>query len=124
MQKSIAIMILGLTLALGLAACGVVSSLVDGVKYAHAVETDLEVTTGIKPAVGFNWNNGRLASVTVAFPRLYDVKPIGELAEQVRAAVTKEFKQTPDNIVLAFNLGAAAPGRTAQAGQAPLGPAD
>ena len=124
MQKSIAIMILGLTLALGLAACGVVSSLVDGVKYAHAVETDLEVTTGIKPAVGFNWNNGRLASVTVAFPRLYDVKPIGELAEQVRAAVTKEFKQTPDNIVLAFNLGAAAPGRTAQAGQAAMGAAD
>ena len=123
MHKSIAI-ILASTLALGLAACGVVSSLVDGVKYAHAVETDLEVTTGIKPAVGFNWNNGRLASVTVAFPRLYDVKPIGELAEQVRAAVTKEFKQTPDNIVLAFNLGAAAPGRTAQAGQAAMGAAD
>jgi hypothetical protein len=118
-QKSIAIMILGLTLALGLAACGVVSSLVDGVKYAHAVETDLEVTTGIKPAVGFNWNNGRLASVTVAFPRLYDANPIGELAGQVRAAVTREFKQTPDNVVLAFNLGAA-PGRTAQAGQAPV----
>ena len=118
MHKSIAIIILGLTLALGLAACGVVSSLVDGVKYAHAVETDLEATAGIKPAVGFNWNNGRLASVTVAFPRLYDAKPIGELAEQVRAAVIKEFKQAPDNIVLAFNLGAT-PGRTAQAEQAP-----
>jgi hypothetical protein len=117
-RKSIAIMIPALTLALGLAACGVVSSLVDGVKYAHAVETDLEATTGIKPAVGFNWNNGRLASVTVAFPGLYDAKPIGELANSVRAAVTREFKQTPDNIVLAFNLGATASGRTAQAGQA------
>jgi hypothetical protein len=123
-HKSIAIIVLALITALGLAACGVVSTLVDGFKYAKAVETDLEATTGIKPAVGFNWNNGRLASVTVAFPRLYDTKPIGELAEQVRAAVTKEFKQTPDNIVLAFNLGAAAPGRTAQAGQAPLGGAD
>jgi hypothetical protein len=109
--------------ALGLAACGVVSTLVDGFKYAKAVEANLQEVTGVKPAVGFNWSNGRLASVTVAFPRLYDAKPIGELAVQVRAAVTKEFKQTPDNIVLAFNLGAA-PGRTAQAGQAPLGPAD
>jgi hypothetical protein len=52
-HKSIAIVILASTLALGLAACGVVSSLVDGVKYAHAVETDLEATAGIKPAVGF-----------------------------------------------------------------------
>lgn len=124
MHKSIAIVILASTLALGLAACGVVSSLVDGVKYAHAVETDLEATAGIKPAVGFNWNNGRLASVTVAFPRLYDARPLGELAEQARPAVTKEFKQMPDNIVLAFNLGAAAPRRTAQAGPAPLGAAD
>jgi hypothetical protein len=112
-------LILGLTSAIGLAACGVVSSLVDGVKYAHAVETNLEAATGIKPGVGFNWNNGRLASVTFAFPRLYDAKPIGELAEQVRAAVTREFKQTPDNIVLAFNLGTKAPGRTAQAVHAP-----
>ena len=125
MHKSIAIILLtlGLGLTLGLAACGVVSSLVDGVKYAHAVEADLEATTGIKPAVGFNWNNGRLASVTVAFPGLYDAKPIGELASSVRAAVTREFKQTPDNVVLAFNLGAA-PGKTAQAGQTPVHSAD
>ena len=118
MRKSTAIIILGLTL--GLAACGVVSTLVDGMKYAQAVETDLEAATGIRPGVGFNWNNGRLASVTVTFPRLYDAKPIAELADQTRAAVTKEFKQTPDHIVLAFNLGAAAPGRAAQAGQAPV----
>ena len=115
MHKSIAILVL----AGGLAACGVVSSLVDGMKYAAAVETDLEAATGIKPAVGFNWNNGRLASVTVTFPRLYDAKPISELADQTRVAVAKEFKQTPGNIVLAFNLGAT-PGRTAQVGQAPL----
>jgi len=94
--------------------------MVDGFKYAKAVEKDLEEVAGMSPGVGFNWKNGRLVSVTVTFPRLYDTKPIGELAEQTRAAVTKEFKQTPDNIVLAFNLGAA-PGKTAQAGQAPLG---
>jgi hypothetical protein len=111
-------------LAASLAACGVVSTLVDGFKYAKAVETDLLEVTGVKPAVGFNWHNGRLVSVTVTFPRLYEAKPLGELAESARAAVTREFKQTPENIVLAFNLGAAAPGRTAQAGQAALGPAE
>ena len=118
MPKAIAIMILAMGLALGLAACGVASTLVDGFKYAKAVEADLQEMTGVKPAVGFNWHNGRLVSVTVTFPRLYEAKPLGELAESARAAVTREFKQTPDNIVLAFTF-SAAPGRSAQAGQAP-----
>jgi hypothetical protein len=121
-HKSIATMILAFILTSGLAACGVVSTLVDGFKYAKAVETDLEEATGIRPGVGFNWNNGRLVSVTVTFPRLYEAKSIAELAEATRAAVTKEFKETPANIVLAFNIGAKAAGRTAQAGQAPSGP--
>jgi hypothetical protein len=119
-HKAIAIVVL----AAGLAACGVVSTLMDGFKYAKAVEADLEEVTGMKPGVGFNWNNGRLVSVTVTFPRLYEAKPLGELAEAARAAVTKEFKQTPQNIVLAFALGAGTPGRTAQAGQAQIRAAD
>ena len=119
MRKFIAIMLLASIPALGLAACGVVSTLVDGFKYAKAVEADLQEVTGVKPAVGFNWHNGRLVSVSVTFPRLYEARPLGELAESTRAAVTREFKQTPENIVLAFTLGAA-PGRTARAGQAPV----
>ena len=119
MRKLVAIMLLASIPALGLAACGVVSTLVDGFKYAQAVEADLQEATGVKPAVGFNWHNGRLVSVTVTFPRLYEARPLGELAESARAAVTREFKQTPEKIVLAFTL-SAVPGRTAQAGQAPV----
>jgi hypothetical protein len=114
MHKTIAIVVL----AAGLAACGAIDSLVDGFKYAKAVETDLEQETGLRPGVGFNWNNGRLTSVSVTFPRLVDTKPVRELADAVRAAVGKEFKQTPENIVLAFSL-RTAPGTTAQAGQTP-----
>jgi hypothetical protein len=113
MRKTIAVVLL----SAGLAACGVVSSLVDGFKYAKAVEDDLQQVTGLKPAVGFNFNNGRLTSVTVSYPSLYDTKPLRELAEATRAAVTKEFKQTPENIVLAFSLGQGAPDTAAQAGQ-------
>jgi hypothetical protein len=113
MHKAIAIV----ALAVGLAACGMVSSLVDGFKYVNAVQDDLEQATGLKPQVGFNWKNGRLVSVTVTFPRLYDTKPLRELAETVRAIVVKEFKQTPDNIVLGFSLGKTPPGKTAQAGE-------
>ena len=66
--------------ALGLAACGVISTLVEGWKYARAVETDLESATGVKPLVGFKWENGRLLTVTVAYPQLYERKPLAALA--------------------------------------------
>ncbi len=98
-------LIIAASLAAGLAACDAVSSLTDGLSYARAVESDLEGTMGMKPQVGFRWSNGRLAEVSVTFPRLYYAQPMREAAEMVRAAVAKEFKQAPENIVLSFSLG-------------------
>jgi hypothetical protein len=100
-RKTIAIVLL----ATGLAGCGAVEALVDGFKHAKAVEIDLAQTTGVRPTVGFNWNNGRLTTVTVTFPKLLEDKPLRELAEAARAAVGKEFKQRADNVVLSFSLG-------------------
>ena len=94
-----------LVFALSLAACDAVDSVTEGLSHAKAVENDLERATGIRPKVGFNWNNGRLTSVTVQFPRIHESKPLGELAETVRSSVGEQFKQTPENIVLAFSLG-------------------
>jgi hypothetical protein len=91
-----------LVLVLTLAACDAVNTVTEGFKHAKAVETDLEGSTGVKPNVGFNWNNGRLVQVTVTYPRLIESKPLHELAEAARASVGREFKQTPDNILLAF----------------------
>ncbi len=108
-----------LFLALSLAACGVVNTLVDGYKHVAAVENDLQASTGVKPKVGFQWTNGRLVSVTVTFPRLYEAKPLGALAELVRQSVIHEFKQTPNDIVLAFSLGNAASGQTVQLREPP-----
>jgi hypothetical protein len=113
-HKSIAILGLAFSLGCSLAACGIISTLVDGFKYAKAVEADLKEITGLKPGVGFNWNNGRLVSVTVTFPEFYDAKPLRELADATRSAVAKEFKQVPENIVLGFALGAGTPRTTAQ----------
>ncbi len=91
-----------LGLALGLAACGAVNTVTEGFTHAKAVESDLEASTGVRPQVGFNWNNGRLVTVTVTYPRLLDAKPLPELAAAARAAISKEFKQKPEQIVLAF----------------------
>jgi hypothetical protein len=91
-------------LAAALGGCGAADLISMGLQCASAVETDLQQAIGIKPNVGFNWSNGRFRSVTVAFPRVYDEKPLAELAAVVRAAVGTEFKQMPDTIVLSFNL--------------------
>jgi uncharacterized protein YceK len=91
-------------LAAMLAGCGVVSTLTEGMQQAKEVEADLEQSTGVKPAVGFNWHNGRLTVVTVQFPGLYGDKPLSELAGLVRSTVTKDFKQAPERIVLSFAL--------------------
>ncbi len=91
-----------IALALALAGCDFVNTAKDAFKYAQATAADLETTTGLKPNVGFNWTNGRLVQVTVTYPRLLEGKPMPELVEAVRAAIRKEFKQEPDNIVLAF----------------------
>jgi hypothetical protein len=99
--------------AIGLAACGAVTTMTEGFKRAQAVESDLEEATGVRPRVGFNWPNNRLVSVTVAFPRVYDAKPLRELADLVREAVQDRFAQPPDNIVLAFSLGTSKSGTTA-----------
>jgi hypothetical protein len=80
------------------------ASVPNGLSYTRAVETDLERATGVKPEVGFNWHNGGFQSVTVTFPRVYAGKPLSEPADVVREVVARDFKQTPDRIVLAFSL--------------------
>ncbi|SED48973.1 hypothetical protein [Bradyrhizobium erythrophlei] len=104
--RSMARALLALALLAGCTAgCGLVDAVFDGFKHARTVEQDLLATIGVKPAVGFNWHNGRLTSVTVTFPSLLQDKPLQELADAARSAVGKEFKQRADNVVLAFALG-------------------
>ncbi|MBX9776207.1 MAG: hypothetical protein K2Y71_17650 [Xanthobacteraceae bacterium] len=98
-----------LALAVSVAGCGdFVSTFTDGLNQAKAVEAELEQSIGAKPRVGFNSHNGKLTSVTVMFPALYESKPLSELAEIVRSAVRANFKQAPGAIVLSFAVPAQA----------------
>ena len=110
----IRIFAIGLLAAL-LAACDATSTVTEGFKQARSVESDLETATGVKPNVGFNWQNGKLTSVTVIFPAIPETKPLRELADEVRATVGKEFKQEANNVVLAFSLGKLVPSTKADA---------
>jgi hypothetical protein len=99
------------TLALGLAACGVISTLVEGWKYAKAVEADLESATGVKPSVGFKWENGRLLTVTVAYPQLYEKKPLAALADIVAARSRLISNRSPRTSSCPFHWGDPVPAR-------------
>ncbi len=101
--------------AISLTACDVTSTLTEGSKQARAVESALETSTGVKPNVGFNWQNGKLTSVTIIFPAIPETKPLRELADEVRATVGKEFKDGANNVVLAFSLGKLVPSTKADA---------
>jgi hypothetical protein len=101
MLRSIGILIL----LFGLAGCDLFDTLTNGIAQAQAVGSSLEKATGLKPEVGFNWKNGRLRQVTVTFPRLDETRSLHDWAATVRAEVAKQFKQTPDDIVLSFSLG-------------------
>jgi len=101
--------------AFSLAACDVTSTLTEGSKQARAVESALETSTGVKPNVGFNWQNGQLTSVTIIFPAIPETKPLRELADEARATVGKEFTQQANNVVLAFSLGKVVPSTKADA---------
>jgi hypothetical protein len=109
MPRVLAILMVALTLA----GCDVVSKVTDIVKQAHAVEAELEKSTGLRPQVGINLTNGQLKLVTVEFPRIHDTKSLAEVADAVRSAIAREFKLTPENITLSFSLGKGSPGTKA-----------
>ena len=85
--------------------CDAFNTLSNGFAKARAVESELEKATGLKPRVSFDWRNGRLATVTVVFPRLDDARPLREWAAPVREAVRNQLRQAADNIVVGFSLG-------------------
>jgi hypothetical protein len=92
-------------LATALAGCDMVELMRDGIKHTEAVTAELTKTVGVKPQVGFNWNNGRLTNVSVIFPKMIEDKPLRELAKLTQAAVAREFKQRADDVQLGFSLG-------------------
>jgi hypothetical protein len=56
-----------------------------------------------------DWNNGRLLSVSVQYPRLIEARSLSDLAHAARGAIGREFKQMPDKIVLCEARYAASP---------------
>lgn len=93
-----------ISVALVLSACGPVDTLKEGFAHSQAVSESLEKTLGVKPFVGFNWNNGVLASVSVTFQAIPANATLPDIVEKSRQAIATEFKQPPSQVVVSFAL--------------------
>ena len=97
-------LLLSMSLVTALSGCGAMDTLTDGLKHSREVEDDLETSVGSRPAVGFNWSNGSLTSVSITFegiPRGVTTERISELSKD---SVAKRFKQDPRQVILSFSL--------------------
>src|SRR5689334_21318672 len=93
---------LALLAAVSLAACDLENTTVKKlVEEANNAGAKLEAL-GAKPKVTARWEQGKLTRVRVTFPQVLGDKRLDEMAEKVRAVVTSEFSQTPEEILLTF----------------------
>ncbi len=95
---------ISILLLLSLTACDAVNTVKEGFDHSQAVANALEKSVGMKPFVGFNWNNGVLALVSVNFDGIPKDKPVAEIAELAQVEIKKHFKQKPTQIMLGFSI--------------------
>ena len=93
-----------LLLAAVLCGCDVVSFVKEGTAWSNDTAAAIEKQVGVRPQVGFNYNNGQLVTVTVQFGSVPSVD-VPELEKIARAAVLQSFKKEPTYLVVSFAFG-------------------
>jgi hypothetical protein len=78
-----------------------VASVKEGIAKSEQAAEAIGKQVGYKPQVGFNYNNGTLASVTVVFQKAPAV-PLDELEKIARKEVLSAFKNEPTNLVISL----------------------
>lgn len=89
-------------LAICLAGCDFVAGLKRGIQHADETANDIQAFAGSRPAIGFKIENGRLASVTVTFPKPLETADLAGLTRRIRRAVESRFEQKPRTLVVGF----------------------
>ena len=81
--------------------CDVASTIKEGMAQSNIAAAAIEKQVGVKPEVGFNYQNGALVAVTVQFSSAPSIS-IADLERVSHAAVLDAFKDEPANLVLSF----------------------
>jgi hypothetical protein len=96
---------LGAALLLATVVCGcdVVSSVKEGMTWSNETAAAIEKQVGVRPQVGFNYQNGQLVTVTIQFGSVPSVD-VPELEKIARAAVLETFKKEPTYLIVSFSF--------------------
>lgn len=88
-------------LAMSLAACDMVSAVKEGLAQSEATAAAIEKQVGVKPEVGFNFQNGAFTAATIQFPSVPSAS-LPEVEKISRKAVRAAFKKEPERLVVSF----------------------
>src|SRR3977135_412924 len=87
--------------AVTLAGCNFVGAMSEIQSQANAAASALEKDLGVRPLVGWNWNNGALTNVNFVFEgsKVAHLQ-VSQLKAKVEQAVAANFKQKPYGITI------------------------
>jgi len=88
-------------LSMALGGCNVVNAVKEGMEQSEAAASSIEKQVGVKPDVGFNFQNGSFTAATVVFNSVPSAS-LPELEKISRKAVVASFKSEPERLVVSF----------------------
>jgi len=89
------------TLSTSLGGCNMVNAVKEGIEQSEAAASSIEKQVGVKPDVGFNFQNGSFSAATVVFSSVPSAS-LPELEKISRKAVVSSFKSEPERLVVSF----------------------
>lgn len=88
-------------LSIALGGCNVVNAVKEGMEQSEAAASSIEKQVGVKPDVGFNFQNGAFTAATIVFNSVPSAS-LPELEKISRKAVVASFKSEPERLVVSF----------------------
>lgn len=76
----------------------------DGLKHSEAVKTDMKEAFGVEPFVGFQWHNGSMHDVAVAFTDVPADQSVSEVIERAKESVRSNFTEMPEQVTVSFTV--------------------
>jgi hypothetical protein len=101
MMRTLVILALALTLLFG---CGFFDSTVELYNQSKEVEAEMSRELGVETFVGFNYTNGSLNDVTIAFIGMPENLPVEEMVARAKSSVSSHFESSPKQVTVSITV--------------------
>jgi hypothetical protein len=87
-----------------LSGCGLFDSPVELYNQSKKVEAEMSREFGVETFVGFNYMNGSLDNVTVAFIGMPENLPVEEVVARAKSSVGSHFESPPKQVTVSITV--------------------